>query len=394
MAVKSPLTALAVSKIKTPGRHAVGDGVYLQITGDSGRSWIFRYQRGGRQRHMGLGPTDLLTLAEARERAREARRLLLDGIDPMEARNARRAQAALDAAKAVTFKDCAERYIASHEAAWRNPVHRKQWTSTLTAYAYPAFGALPVAAVDTGLVIKALEPIWTEKPETASRVRGRVESILDWAKVRGYREGENPARWRGHLDKLLPNRRKVRRVEHHAALPYADMPAFMVALREREGIAARALEFLILTAGRTGEVLGARWSEIECDVWTVPASRMKAHREHRVPLPDQAVNLLAKLPRVDSDLLFPGERSGRPLSNMALLMMLRRMKRGDLTAHGFRSTFRDWTAEETDYAGEIAEAALAHVVESKVEAAYRRGDLFEKRRTLMADWATYCEGAK
>jgi integrase len=384
------LTALQVHKLRKTGRYAAGDGLYLQITGTRGRSWIFRYERDGKGRHMGLGPVSLLTLAVARERARDARRLLLEGVDPLEHRKAERAQAALAAARGITFKQAAERYIASHEAAWRNLTHRKQWRSTLAAYVYPRFGQVAVAAIDTALVTDALEPIWTAKPETAGRVRGRIESILDWAKARGFRDGENPARWRGHLDALLPDRRKLRRVVHHAALPYVEAPAFMNELRQREAIAARALEFAILTAGRTSEVLGARWPEIQGETWIVPSNRMKAAVEHRVPLCRGAVELLAQLPR-EGEFVFIGARSGRPLSNMALLVLLRRMGRGDLTAHGFRSTFRDWCAECTGYPREVAEAALAHSIESKVEAAYRRGDLFEKRRRLMEEWGSYCE---
>src|SRR5215217_6382498 len=258
-----PLTALAVARLTKPGRYAVGDGAYLQIAAGGTKAWIFRYQRDGKARHMGLGPANLVTLAEAREEAREARRALLDGIDPLTARRERRAAARLQAAKGVTFRGCAERMIASHEAAWKNPKHRQQWRSTLTTYAYPAFGDLSVAAIDTGLVLKALEPIWSTKPETAGRVRGRIESVLDWAKARGYREGENPARWRGHLDKLLPNRRKVRRVRNHPAIPYVDLPEFMSELRDRDSVSARALEFAILTAARTAEVIGASWSEID-----------------------------------------------------------------------------------------------------------------------------------
>jgi integrase len=384
-------TVRALTKLTKPGRYAVGDGAYLQVTGNSGRSWVFRYQRDGRARHVGLGPVSLVTLAEARDKARDYRKLLLNGIDPLENRAAALRKAAVDAARGMSFRECADRYIAAYEAAWRNAVHRKQWRSTLATYVYPVFGKLPVAAIDTALVTKALEPIWTTRPETAGRVRGRIESILDWAKVRGLRDGENPARWRGHLDKLLPNRRKVRRTEHHAALPYSELPDFMAALRRREGVGARALEFAILTAGRTGEVIGAKWGEFDLAVrvWTVPAGLMKGGREHRVPLADRAVEILEQLPR-EGEHVFIGGRAGRPLSNMALLETLRRMGRGDLTTHGFRSTFRDWAAETTGYPRELAEAALAHAIESKVEAAYRRGDLFEKRRRLMDDWAVYC----
>lgn len=388
-----PLTVTQVAEKNKPGWYAVGDGAYLQISRDGGRSWLFRYQRDGKARAMGLGPFGLVSLKEAREKARNARKLLLDGIDPLDAKAAKRRQASIAAAKAVTFKDCAERYIKSHAAGWKNPKHKAQWSATLETYAYPVFGNLAVADVDTGLVLKALEPIWATKPETASRVRGRIELILNWAKVRGYREGENPARWRGHLDQTLPAPRKVRKVEHHAALSYAEMPSFMIKLRKREAVAARALEFAILTAARTGEVLGATWDEIDLDakVWTVPAERMKGMQEHRVPLSEQAVELLNELARVEGNgHVFPGSRDKRPLSNMALLMMLRRMDRDDLTAHGFRSTFRDWAAESTGYPNEVVEKALAHVVPSATEAAYRRGDMLERRRPLMDEWATYC----
>jgi integrase len=292
----------------------------------------------------------------------------------------------------VTFKQAAERMMASHGAAWKNPKHRQQWKNTLATYAYPSFGELSVAAVDTGLVLKALEPIWTTKPETAGRVRGRIEAVLDWAKARGYREGENPARWRGHLDKLLPNRRRVKRVRNHPAMPYVELPEFMGELRERTSVSARALEFAILTAARTGEVIGARWPEfdLQAAVWTLPATRMKAGKEHRVPLAERAIDLLSALPR-EGEFVFMGGRAGKPLSNMAMLELIRGMKRGTgYVPHGFRSTFRDWAAECTSYSSEVVEMALAHAIESKVEAAYRRGDLFEKRRALMSGWGDYC----
>jgi integrase len=305
------------------------------------------------------------------------------------------ARVRLEAARGMSFRECAERMITSHEAAWRNPKHRAQWRSTLATYCYPIFGDLPVAEVDTGLVLKALETIWTTKPETAGRVRGRVEAVLDWAKARGYRDGENPALWRGHLDKLLPNRRKVRRVRNHPAMPYEDLPAFMSELRLRDGMGARALEFTILTAARTSEAIGARWSEIDLigAMWTVPAERMKAGKEHRVPLPQAALDLLKALPR-DGEFVFAGGRAGRPLSNMAMLELLRGMKAGSAyVPHGFRSSFRDWCAERTNYPSEVAEAALAHAIESRVQAAYRRGDLLEKRKRLMEDWASFCCGS-
>ena len=392
--MKRPLTAIAISKLTKPGRYAVGHGVYLQITGNRGRSWIFRFEReyGGKRRgrHIGLGPCPLVSLAEAREKGLEFRKLLLNGMDPLDHKKALRRQALEAAAKNVTFRECAERYIAAHEAAWGNAVHRRQWCATLDAHVHPVIGKLPVASVDTGLVVNILEPIWTSRPQTASRVRGRIESILDWAKVRGHRAGENPARWRGHLDHLLPAHRRLARVKHHAALPFTDVPTFMLELCEREGNTARALEFTILTAARVGEVLGARWDEISGDVWTVPASRMKGGREHRVPLSAHAVELLKALPRT-SEYVFSGARG--QIANNGPRKLLRRMGRSDITVHGFRSSFRDWAAETTHYPNHVVEMALAHVVGSAVEAAYRRGDLFDKRRRLMAEWSRYCAKA-
>jgi integrase len=358
------------------------------------KSWVFRFKQAGKLRVMGLGPLHTIGLADAREKARECRRLRLEGKDPIEDRKVGRAAARLDAAKTITFKECAETYIAAHKAAWRNAKHAYQWPATLGTYVYPHFGALPVQGVDVGLVMKALEPIWTTKPETASRVRGRIESIIDWATARGYRRGENPARWRGHLENLLPNRRKVRRVAHYPALPYAEIGAFMVELRQQEGVGARALEFTILTAARTGEVIGAKWSEINFAdrLWVVPAERMKAGKEHRVPLSDSAIAILEKMHAIRlNDYVFPGGRRGRPLSGMAMLMLMRRLARSDLTVHGFRSTFRDWAAELTAFPAEVAEMALAHTVSDRVEAAYRRGDLFQKRRQLAEAWATFCD---
>jgi integrase len=399
MARAGKMTAVkiaAIARAKAPGYYSDGGGLYLQISRFGTPSWVFRYRVGGRLREMGLGSLDTIGLADARERARKAREQRLDGLDPIEHRKAARRAADIDAAKAITFKDCARRYIASHQPAWRNPKHVAQWGSTLETYVYPVFGALPAQAIDVGLVLKAIEPIWTAKPETASRVRGRIESILDWATARGYREGENPARWRGHLDNLLPAPAKVRRVEHHAALPYAEIGPFMAELRRQEGVAARALEFAILTAARTGEVIGARWDEINVSerLWTIPAERMKASKEHRVPLSAPALAIVESMVAIRSGaFVFPGAREGRPLSNMAFLMLLRRMGHEDLTAHGFRSSFRDWAAERTGFPAEVAEMALAHAVSDKVEAAYRRGDLFQKRRQLAEAWAKFCATA-
>ena len=388
------LSALKVVGARQAGFYADGDGLYLQVTAGGSRSWVFRFKTGGRSRDMGLGSLNTVGLAEARKIAAECRRQRLQGIDPIEARKSERAQAQLDAARSITFDDCRDKFIASHKAAWANDKHSKQWANTLKTYVTPAFGALPVQNVDVALVLKVLEPIWTAKPETASRVRGRIERILDWAKARSLRQGENPARWRGHLDILLAPRGKIRRVRHHAALPYAELPSFLLKIRRLDAVAGRALEFAILTAARTGEVLGARWDEIDLEnkIWTVPASRMKAGREHRVPMSTAALAVVERLKVIrQNDFMFPGERQNKPLSNMSMLMMLRRIGRQDLTVHGFRSTFRDWAAEQTNFPREVAEAALAHVIADRTEAAYRRGDLFEKRRSLMADWAVYCQ---
>jgi len=383
------LSAMAVNKQTKPGLYADGGGLYLQVTESSAKTWIFRFMMAGKRRDMGLGPFHTVGLAEARQAAAECRKLKLQGIDPIAKRQSERLAARAEVAKVNTFKQCAEAYISAHEPAWRNAKHGSQWRNTLTTYVYPVFGELPVNAVDTGLVMKALEPIWALKTETASRLRGRIEAILDWAAARKFREGENPARWKGHLDKLLPARGKVQKVQHHAALPYKEIRTFMKALREQEGVAARGLEFQILTASRTGEVIGAIWDEVNLGsmLWTIPASRMKTGKEHRVPLSSAAVSLLETLYKVKtSPYIFPGGKKGKPLSNMAFLAILKRMKRSDLTAHGFRSTFRDWAAEETQFPSEVAEMALAHVVSDKVEAAYRRGDLFEKRRWIMEAW--------
>jgi integrase len=389
------LTAKEIQALTTPGYYAAGGapGLYLCIAKGGSKSWIYRYQTAGRRRDAGLGSILAFTLAEARDKAIDLRRMIARGVDPIDAKRAARVSAGLDAAKAMTFKACGEAYIAAHEAGWRNPKHRYQWAATLKSYVYPVFGALPVQAVDVGLVMKALEPIWVTKPETAGRVRGRIEAILDWATARGYRTGDNPARWRGHLQNLLPARAKVRRVEHHAAMPYPEVGAFMGELRRQTSIAARALEFTILTAARTSEVIGARWDEIDMAerLWTVPGDRMKAGKEHRVALSNAALATAKAMAAIrQSDYVFPGQSAGRPLSNMALLMLLRRMGHADLTTHGFRSAFRDWCAERTSYPAEVAEMALAHSVGSKVEAAYRRGDLFAKRRQLADAWARFC----
>lgn len=386
------LTVKGLAKLTAPGRYRDEHGLYLQVRPEGSRSWLLRYQRAGRERWMGLGPLHAFSLEEARGRARKARQQLSDGIDPLESKRAERAMRAAETAKRLSFEEAAQQYFDANERRWKNDKHRAQFISTLKSYAYPVIGRLPVAAVDTALVLKIIEPIWAEKTETASRVRGRIEIVLDWATVRGHRDGPNPARWRGHLSQVLPARSKIARTVHHAALPYADAGAFMVALRAREGMAARALEFTVLTAARTSEVIGAQWSEIDLDarVWIIPGHRMKAGREHRVPLSAEAVAILRNLPR-EAGHVFPGPYRGAPMSNMAMAALLRRMDRLDITVHGFRSTFRDWAAERTAYPNHVVEMALAHTIGDKVEAAYRRGDLFEQRRRLAADWAKFCQ---
>jgi len=389
------LSSLAVKAQSERGFYADGGGLYLQISKFGTKSWVFRFTQNKRRREMGLGPIHTVTLSEAREEALTCRKLLRAGTDPIEQRKLLLGQAQAEAVKTMTFKACAEKYISAHSAGWRNVKHSSQWSNTLATYAYPVFGDLPVQAVDIGLVMKVLEPIWFTKTETAGRVRGRIEAILDWATVRKYREGENPARWKGHLDTLLPARSKVTKVKHHAALGYDDMGAFMAKLRLQDGISARGLELLILTAARTSEVIKATWQEIDFDksVWVIPAERMKSGKEHRVPLSPVALNVLTELKKTAlNDFVLPGLRSNTALSNMAFLQLLKRMERADLTAHGFRSTFRDWAAERTAYPQELAEMALAHAVTNKVEAAYRRGDMFDKRRKIMDDWAGFCSG--
>lgn len=387
------LSALAVGRLMRPGLHFVGGvaGLALQVTATGARSWILRASVGGKRRDMGLGGFPDVTLAGAREAARNARQSIKDGIDPIEDMRAKRSALAASRASAMTFKEAASAYITSHESGWKSAKHAEQWRSTLETYAYPIIGSIGVSEIEVSHVLRTLEPIWSGKTETASRVRGRIELVLDWATARGFRKGENPARWRGHLDKLLPARMKVQKVAHHAALGYREVGEFMAELRKHDGSGARALEFAVLTASRSGEVRGATWAEIDLEArhWTIPAERMKAAKEHRIPLSDAAVALLTALPRVaGSDLVFPNSKNA-VLSDMTLTAVLRRMGR-DVTAHGFRSTFRDWAGETTAYPREVIEHALAHQLKDKAEAAYARGSLFDKRRRLMADWATYC----
>jgi integrase len=344
---------------------------------------------GGKRRDMGLGGYPDVTLAAAKEAARAARAKIKNGIDPVQDAKAKRSALYAARAAAMTFSEAAAAYIGVREVEWKNAKHASQWRNTLETYAAPVIGRILVRDVNQAHVLRVLEPIWLTKTETAKRVQGRIENILDWATVSKFRHGDNPARWRGHLDKLLAKPGKVQTIEHHPALPMDDLGAFMVELRKQEGMGARALEFAILTAARSGEVRGATWSEINLTdaTWTIPASRMKAGREHRAVLNDEAVALLESMPRT-GDLIFPNTK-GEKLSDMTLTAVLRRMNRSDITAHGFRSTFRDWCSERTNYPSAVAEMALAHAIGDKVEAAYRRGDLFEKRRRMMREWGKF-----
>jgi integrase len=370
-----------------------GNGLYLRVAPGGSKSWILRYRHRGRRHDLGLGPYPLIGLADARQRANQRRRLLVDGIDPLADRRAQRAAAAVERMKAITLRQAAESYIDAHAAGWRGGKQEAQWRQSLTAYAYPTIGDLPVQAIDTAAVLSVLEPIWRTKTETATRVRLRIEAVLSWATARGYRAaGDNPARWRGHLDNLLPARAKVQRVEHHPALPYGEVAAFMAELRPDTNIAARALELLILTATRSGEVLQAKWDEIDLPsrLWTVPAERTKSGRAHRVPLSDMAMAVLERMAAIRlNDYVLPGRRG--PLARTAMFDQLRKMGRADLTTHGFRSTFRDWCAERTNFPREVAEMALAHTVGDAVERAYQRSDLFTKRRQLADAWAKFCD---
>jgi integrase len=383
------LAPLVVSRMAKPGHHAVGGvaGLYLYVSESGGRSWVLRAVVGLKRRHIGLGGFPDVPLAAAKEKARRLREDISNGVDPLAERQSAKARLAVAQASTVTFRQAAERYVAAHGDSWRNDKHRAQWISTLETYVYPLIGNEDVKLIAQQQVLSILEPIWRSKTETASRIRGRLEVVLDWAAARGYRAGENPARWKGHLDKLLPAPGKVQRVEHHRAMAVDEIPAFMRELRKREGVSARALEFLIATAARSGEVRGATWSEIDLkeELWTIPAERMKAHREHRVPLCAAALRALGSVARVDgATYIFPAPRGGQ-LSDMSLTQLMRRMG-VDAVPHGFRSTFRDWAGEKTNHPRDVAEMALAHTIQNQVEAAYRRGDALEKRRLMMSDW--------
>ena len=407
MVKASKLTHVQASRLKAPGLYGDGAGLWLKVTVHGSKSWIFRFTPlAGRERWMGLGSFPDVSLAEARDAAAEFRKMVRNGLDPLQQKQQQAALEKEGRAKAVTFSWCTEQYIAAHQSGWKNAKHVDQWRNTLNSYAEPVIGELTVDKVDTSDILRILEPIWRVKSETASRLRGRIESVLDWATTRQFRLGDNPARWKGHLDNLLPARAKLASVQHHPAQPWEEMAEFMATLPSQNGMSARALEFLILTAARSGEVRGMTWAEVDetAKMWVVPGSRMKAGREHRVPLTNQALQVLSKAKELgaslDTPLVFPGttftkatESSPptlKPLSDMSLTAVLRRMDRTDITAHGFRSSFRDWAAEATDFPREMAEMALAHQVASAVEAAYRRGDMVQKRRLMMDAWAVHC----
>ena len=393
-----------MKKTQRPGKYPDGGNLYLQVSESKHKdnskaitkSWLFRYSRFGKDTWLGLGPYPDVTLSEARDLATSERKKKHQGIDPLTDKQAWRRAARSAHDNMLTFAECAEKYVDSQAPGWSNPKHVAQWRSTLTKLAGPVIGHLPVDQVDTPLILRCLEPIWTTKTETANRLRGRIESVLDWSAVRGYRKGDNPARWRGHLDKLLPRPARVVTIKHHAALPFIEVGRFMQQLLKDTGVASRALEFLILTAARTNEVILAQWSEIDLagKVWVVPAEHMKAKRKHRVPMSAAAVANLEAVKGLDNTFVFPGHKRDSHLSNAAMLQVLKRLGRAGITVHGFRSTFRDWCAESTNYPADVAEMALAHVLRDKTEAAYRRGDLFEKRARLMTDWARFCSKPK
>ena len=408
------LTALTVTKASQPGYYGDGGGLWLQISTYGTKSWVFRFKSPitGKAREMGLGSIATYSLAEARLKAQEARKIVAEGRDPVEERKLAKALLRQESTHKKTFEDCAAAYIEAHRAGWKNEKHLQQWKATLENYAYPIFGALPVARIDTDLVLQALEPIWTTKNETASRLRGRLENILDWAKVRELREGENPARWKGHLENLLASPSKVAKVSNQPALPFRRIGEFMMHLRTMPGLAARALEFGIFTAARSGEIRGAEWKEIDLDskVWIIPGARMKAEKEHRIPLSIDAVTLLKSLPRSESSRFVFSVNEEKPLSDATLSAVIKRMHKFETDAgrsgyidpslsrvcvpHGFRSSFRDWAGETTAFPREVIEHALAHQLKDKAEAAYARGTLFDKRRSLMAEWADFVAHSK
>jgi integrase len=390
------LNAASIEAATEPKYYPDGNGLYLQVTEHGAKSWVFRYQHRGKPHEMGLGSLNAFSLADARKRARAARQLLADGVDPLAAKWAREAQALAERAKTATFKQEAKVFIKANAKGWRNDKHGKQWESTLEAYVYPIIGDIPVQDIDTGMVTKILDPIWSTKSETASRVRGRIERVLDSAKAHGRRTGENPAKWRGHLDMIYPARRRIAPIKNHPALPYAEVPDFLKMLHQQPGLAAVALELLVLTASRTKPIILAEPHEFDLKgaVWTIPASKMKGNRAHRVPLSGRAIVLIRRLDlKPGHQWLFPG-RDGQPLSNNSLLALLKRMKRTDITAHGMRASFRTWASEQTTFPEDVIEAALAHAVSDDVVTAYKRTDLFAKRAKLMEAWSDFALPAK
>jgi integrase len=390
------LTSLKVARAKRPGMYADGGSLYLRVAPGGSKQWIFRYTApSGRVRDMSLGAVHTFSLAEARERAADARKLRADGIEPINHKRARLAALRAADAKAMTFEQCARGFIKDNEAEWTSPKHRQEWEITLRKYVFPLLGSLPVEAIDTPLVLKVIKPMWERIPTTASRVVGRIHAVIGWATVHHYRHGDNPARWQGHLEHALPALSKVAKVKHHAALPYAQVGAFVAKLRKDSSVGARCLEFITLTAARLGEAINAEWDEIDLAnrVWVVPSSRMKADREHRVPLSDAALAVLKVMQAIrQSDYVFPGTRQGRPVGENTPVRLAKQVAGSNITVHGLRSTFRDWASERTSFSREVAEMALAHAIPNAVEAAYRRGDLFEKRRKLMEAWAEFCGG--
>ena len=395
----SKLTALQIKNAK-PGMLHDGGGLYLQVSKAGSKSWIYRYFSDGKSHDHGLGSFKVLTLAEAREAALQCRKLRAQGLDPIREKKKLRVATRLEDAKSITFKDCVEQYLKAHASAWKDNRHTWKWERSLELYAYPTLGDLPVGEIDIDYVFRAIDPIWGDKNETASRVRGRIEQVLDWARVRGYREGDNPARWQGNLAHLLPARDKIKKKQHLKSLPYAELPKFWKALSKRSTNAAAMLRYTILTAARTGDTRFATWGEVDLKnkIWTIPGERMKAGKEHRVPLSPQAIQILEKLSKQrptdnqsSRDLVFPGPKQGKPHSENAMLNVLDQMGyKGKVTVHGYRSTFKVWCSEQTDYPNDISEMALAHTISNAVEAAYKRTDLLDKRRSLMDEWAGYC----
>ena len=388
------LSDIKIKKLSKPGAYPDGDGLYLQIRSSGAKDWFYRYQLGDKGKKKGLGPYPTISLEKAREDAHECRILRKNGIDPIEHQKAKESQKALAESKSITFKDCALAYIEAHKRGWKNKKHLSQWENTLSTYTYPVIGKIAVQDVDIDLIMKILEPIWFEKTETASRVRQRIENVLDWATVRKYRQGDNPALWRGRLDKLLPQRNKVQKPKHFAAMDYRELPLYFKSIRQKDTLTSKALAFTILTVTRTSEARGATRKEIDdkAKSWIIPENRMKTEREHRIPLSVEALKILQEMEpfkRHTDDLIFPGLAQAKPISDASLLKLVKQTH-PTLTVHGFRSSFRDWCAEQTNYPREVAEAALAHVIKDKTEAAYQRGDMFEKRRKLMDSWADYC----